>query len=49
MRLRHKHEDNIKIDLKEIEYESAEWIYLARSRNYWILLMSMIANIRIRL
>jgi hypothetical protein len=30
-RLRRRREDNIKIDLKEIECEGVDWIYLAQN------------------
>jgi hypothetical protein len=30
--------DNIKMDLREIEFEAMDWIYLAQDRNWWLLL-----------
>jgi hypothetical protein len=34
-RSRRRWEDNIKIDLREIEWEGVDWIYLAQGRNHW--------------
>jgi hypothetical protein len=34
-RPRHKWEDNIKIDLKEIGWEGVDWIYVAQDRDWW--------------
>jgi hypothetical protein len=35
IRLRHRWEDGIKMDLRETGYESVEWIHLAQNRNWW--------------
>jgi hypothetical protein len=32
-RIRHRWEDNIRIDLKEIEWEPVDWIHLVRGRD----------------
>jgi hypothetical protein len=32
---RHKWEDNIKMYIEEIRYESVNWIYLALDRDQW--------------
>jgi hypothetical protein len=34
-RLRHKWEDNIKMDLREIGIDGANWIHLAQDRVQW--------------
>ncbi|KAJ4429997.1 hypothetical protein ANN_22201 [Periplaneta americana] len=34
-RLRRRWEDNIKMDLKEVEYDDREWINLAQDRDQW--------------
>lgn len=37
-------EDNIKLDLREIEYKSAEWINLAQDMDQRRVLASMVKN-----
>jgi hypothetical protein len=37
-RPRHKWEDGIKMDLREIGWRGVEWIHLARDRDWWGLL-----------
>jgi hypothetical protein len=32
-RLRHRWEDNIKMDLREIEWGGMDWVYLAKDRD----------------
>jgi hypothetical protein len=39
--------DNIKIDLREIEWGGMDWIYLAQSRDQWRTLVNMIMNLQI--
>jgi hypothetical protein len=34
---RHRWENNIKMDLKYIVYEDADWIQLAQNKNQWLL------------
>jgi hypothetical protein len=44
-RPRHRCEDNIKIDLKEIRWEGIDWIHLAQDRNLWWALVNMTVNL----
>jgi hypothetical protein len=44
---RHRQEDNIKMDFKEIGWGSLDWIDLAQDRDTWMALVKMIMNIRV--
>jgi len=46
-RPRPKWEDNIKMDLKEVECESMEWIELAQHRDRWWALVNAVMNIQV--
>jgi hypothetical protein len=46
-RLRHGWEDNIKIDLREIRIDKANWIRLVQDRVQWRDFVSTIINLRI--
>jgi hypothetical protein len=35
-------DDNLKTDLKEIEWESVDWIYLAQDRGMWLYIVNMV-------
>jgi hypothetical protein len=37
MRLLHRWEDNIRMDVTEIAWKGVEWLNLAQSRNQWLL------------
>jgi hypothetical protein len=39
--------DNIKMDLKEIEWGNMEWIGLAQDRNQWMALVNTVMNLRV--
>jgi hypothetical protein len=39
--------DNIKIDLREIEWGGMDWIDLAQDRNQWRAVVNMIMNLRV--
>jgi hypothetical protein len=39
--------DNIKIDLKEIEWDGMDWIYLAQDRDQWRAFVNMVMNLRV--
>jgi hypothetical protein len=39
--------DNIKIDLREIEWDGMDWIYLAQDRIKWRALVNKIMNLRV--
>jgi hypothetical protein len=46
-RTRHRWEDNIKMDLRGIRWDSMDWIHLAEDRDQWRALMSMVMNLLI--
>jgi hypothetical protein len=39
--------DNIRMDLKEIGWESVEWIHLAQDRDWWWALVNMVMNLQV--
>jgi len=45
-RLRHRWEDNIKMDLREIQIDGANWIRLAQDRVQWQAFVKMVMNPR---
>jgi hypothetical protein len=46
-RRRRRWEDNIKMDLRDIGIDGANWIRLAQDRGQWGAFVSMIMNLRI--
>jgi hypothetical protein len=44
-RHRHRCEDNIRIDLREIVWENVDWMHLAQDREQWCALVNMIMNL----
>jgi hypothetical protein len=46
-RTRCKWADNIKIDLREIEWDGMDWIGLAQDRNQWRALVNTVNNLRV--
>jgi hypothetical protein len=38
--------DNIKIDLRDIEWDGMDWIYLAQDRDQWKSLVNTVMNLR---
>jgi hypothetical protein len=46
-RPRHRWVDNIKMDLRELGWDSMEWIDLAQDRNQWRALLNTIMNLRV--
>jgi hypothetical protein len=40
-------EDNIRMDLKEIGFESVNWIHVAQNRDQWWTLVSTVMNLRV--
>jgi hypothetical protein len=44
---RRRWEDNIKMDLRETEFEDVDWIHLARDRNTWRALVNTVMNLRV--
>ena len=46
-RLRHRWEDNIKMDIQEVGCGSMDWIELAQDRDRWRALVSTVMNFRV--
>jgi hypothetical protein len=46
-RTKHRWEDNIKIDLREIGVDGANWIQLAQDTVQWRAFVNMVMNLRI--
>jgi hypothetical protein len=46
-RPRRRWEDNIRIDLREIEWDGMDWIDLAQDRDQWRALLNTVMNLRI--
>jgi len=44
-RSRRRWEDNIRMDLKGIEWEGVDWIYLAQDRDKWRALVNPVMNL----
>jgi hypothetical protein len=42
---RHRWEDNIKMDLREIGFGDVDWIHLAQDRDRWRALVNMVMNL----
>jgi hypothetical protein len=45
---RHRWENNIKMDLKEIGWGGRDWIDLAQDRDQWRALVNTAMNLRVR-
>jgi hypothetical protein len=39
--------DNIKMDLREIEWDGKDWIDLAQDRDHWRALLNTLMNLRV--
>jgi hypothetical protein len=46
-RLKHRWEDNIKMDLQEVGWEVMDWIELAGVRGRWWALVNAVMNLRV--
>jgi hypothetical protein len=46
-RPRHRWVDNINMDLREIEWDGVDWIYLAQDRDQWRAVVNMVMNLRV--
>ena len=46
-RPRHRWEDNIKMDLREVGFDPGEWINLAEDRNQWRAYVRAVMNLRV--
>jgi hypothetical protein len=47
-RRRRRWMDNIKMDLREIEWDGVDWIDMAQYRDQWRALVNMVLNLRVR-
>jgi hypothetical protein len=45
-RLRLRWEDNIRMDVRKIGWECADWIYVAQDRDQWRAVVNTIVNLR---
>jgi hypothetical protein len=46
-RPRHRWEDGIRMDLREIGWESVEWIQLSQDRDWWQVLANTVMNLEV--
>jgi hypothetical protein len=46
-RPRHRWEDNIKMDVREIRFDGANWIQLALDRVHWRAFVNTVMNLRV--
>jgi hypothetical protein len=46
-RTRHRWEDGIRMDLREIGWGSVDWIQLAQDRDRWRALVNTVMNLRV--
>jgi hypothetical protein len=46
-RSRHRWEDNIEMDLREIGFGDVDWIHLAQDRDRWQVLVNTVVNLRV--
>jgi hypothetical protein len=44
---RHRLVDNIKMDLREIEWDGMDWIDLDQERDQWMALVSRVINLQV--
>jgi hypothetical protein len=47
VRSRRRWEDNIRIDLREVGWESVVWFHLAQERDQWLYLVNTVTNLRV--
>jgi hypothetical protein len=47
-RLRYEWVDNIKMDLREIEWDSSGWIDVVQDRNQWRALVNTVMKLRVQ-
>jgi hypothetical protein len=46
-RPRHRWEDNIKMDLREVGWRGMDWIFLVQDRDNWWALVNVVMNLRV--
>jgi len=44
---RHRWEDNIRMDLREIEWKDVEWMHVAQDRDQWQAFVNTVMNLRV--
>jgi hypothetical protein len=47
-RPKHRWADNIKMDLREIEWDSMDWIDLTQDRDHWRTLLNKVVNLPVQ-
>jgi hypothetical protein len=47
VRPRHRWEDGIRMDLREIGWEDVEWIHLVQDRDRWRVLVNAVINLQV--
>jgi hypothetical protein len=45
-RSRRRHDNNIRMDFREIRWEGVEWIHVAQDREQWLALLNTVMNLR---
>jgi hypothetical protein len=43
----HRWEDNVRVDLREIGWESVDWMHLAEDMDLWQVLVNMVINLQV--
>jgi hypothetical protein len=46
-RPRHRWEDNIRMDLREIGWEGVDWIHMAQDNDQWRAVVNTVMNLRV--
>jgi hypothetical protein len=46
-RSRHRWENNIRMDLREIRWEGVDWIHLAQDRDQWRAVVNTVMNLQV--
>jgi hypothetical protein len=46
-RPRHRWEDNIKMDLREIGWKGVDWIHLFQDQDWWQALVNIVINLKV--
>jgi hypothetical protein len=46
-RPRHRWEENIKMDLQEVGWESVDWIVMTQDRDRWLAVVNVVMNLRV--
>jgi len=47
VRPRHRWENNIRMDLRELGWECVDWIHLAEDRDQWRAVVNTVMNLRV--